>query len=65
MILIYLVSAIAAIIAYLFTAKLNKISRIAIVLLIFGVPSVLTTAFVFFIGDKAPPNAVTVQTKTQ
>jgi hypothetical protein len=52
--------AVAAVIAYALAARLRPRARIAIALLVFVVPCVGVTAFVFAVGDKAPPDAVTV-----
>lgn len=61
MILIYLFAAAAAIIAYFHITQLGMSARIGIALLIFGLPSVLVTLWMIMIGDKAPPDAVTVK----
>ena len=61
MTLIYLLAAILALAVYALTSKLGIITRVVIALLIFLIPAVLATVWIFMIGDKASPDAVTVQ----
>jgi hypothetical protein len=60
MILFYLLAAVAALIGYAVTFRLGVPIRIMIALLIFIIPSVSLTILVFIVGDKAPPDAITV-----
>lgn len=53
-------AALAAVIAYLAAARLRPMMRIVIALLVFVVPCAGLTAWVAAIGDKAPPDAVSV-----
>jgi hypothetical protein len=53
-------AALAAVIAYLVTARLKPMTRIVIALLVLVVPCAGLTALVVAVGDKAPPDAVAV-----
>jgi hypothetical protein len=61
--MIYLFAAIAAVVVYLLAARSRRTIRIAIALAVFVVPSAALTAWVFAVGDKAPPDAVTVRSQ--
>ena len=65
MILVYLLAAVAALVVYAVTARLGIVARVVIALLVFTIPSVAATVWVYMIGDKAPPDAVTVQPKNE
>lgn len=65
MILVYLSAAMAALAVYAVTARLGVITRVVVALLVFVIPSVSATVWVFMIGDRAPPDAVTVQPKSE
>lgn len=60
MILVYLLAAVAALIVYAFTSRLDMSIRVVIALLVFAIPVVSITLLVVKTGDKAPPDAVTV-----
>jgi hypothetical protein len=60
MIIIYLLALFAALITYSLTVKLAIIVRLMIAFFVFCIPSALVTVWVFFIGDKAPPDAVII-----
>jgi hypothetical protein len=60
LIALYMLAALAAIIAYLLAARFRPMTRMAIALLVFVVPCAGLTALVFAVGDKAPPDAVAV-----
>lgn len=52
MIFVYLLAAVAALIVYALTSRLGVTARIVVALLIFIIPSVSATVWVFMIGDK-------------
>ncbi len=58
--LVYLISAVAALIVYGLTSRFGFTARVVITLLVFAVPSVTATVWVFMVGDKAPSDAVIV-----
>lgn len=61
MIMLYLLAALAALVAYVVTARLRHLTRLSIALLVFVVPSATITVLVLAVGDKAPADAVTVR----
>lgn len=63
MMLVYLLAAVLALALYSVTARLGIVARAAIALLVFTIPSVAATVWVYVIGDKAPPDAEIVQPK--
>ena len=60
MILLYLVAAALAALAYICAARFRGRTRVLIALLVFLIPSVGVTALVVMVGDRASPDAVTV-----
>lgn len=60
MILLYLIAAALGAIAYMCAARLGRRARVAIAMLAFLVPAIGVTAWIAMIGDRAPPDAVTV-----
>ena len=60
MILAYLMAALAGVAVYLLTFRLHAGYRVMLTLLVFAVPSVIITVWVMAVGDRAPPDAVTV-----
>ena len=61
LLLVYTLAAVAALIAYIAGARLRPAVRTVVALLIFLVPAVGLTAWVFVLGDRAPPDAVSVE----
>lgn len=60
MILLVLASAVAALIAYALTKRLSAAKRTWLALLVFLAPPIAVVATVIAVGDRAPPDAVTV-----
>ena len=60
MILLYLIAAALGAIAYMRAARLGRRARVVIAMLAFLVPAIGITASFAIIGDRAPPDAVTV-----
>jgi hypothetical protein len=60
MLAIYLIFAAIALIAFACTSRVRRSRRIIITLLVFLVPSLGVTAWIVAVGDRAPPDAVTV-----
>lgn len=61
MILVYLVAAALAVATYVFTPGLTLPWRLVIALSVFLIPSLCATAWILRVGDKAPPDAVSVR----
>lgn len=60
MILAYLIAAIAGLAVYSLAFRLDAGYRVMLALLVFAVSSVIITVWVVVVGDRAPPDAVTV-----
>jgi len=60
LITLYVFAALAGAIAYFVAARLKVGTRIAIALMVFFVPCAVLTALVMAAGDKASPDAITV-----
>ena len=63
MILVYLLAFVAALIVFALTYQLGILARVLIALLVFAIPAALVTVWIIRVGDKAPPDAVTVSPK--
>jgi cytochrome bd-type quinol oxidase subunit 1 len=61
MIVLYLVFAGIALVVFACTSRMRRNLRMLTALLIFLIPSVGLTGWVVAVGDRAPPDAVTVQ----
>ena len=61
LIILYLLAALAAVIAYAVASRLGRAARVAIALAVFLVPSVAMTALVIKVGDQPLPGSVTFQ----
>ena len=60
MIVAYFVFFIVAVVAFLLMAQFSLPMRIAAAFIIFMIPSIALTVWVVRVGDKAPPDAVTI-----
>lgn len=63
MIVAYLAFLALGIVAFLLTAKFSLPIRIAVALAVFVIPSIVLTVWVARVGDKPPPDAITVVPK--
>ena len=63
MIFLYIFFLLLSIIVFLLTKKLTLASRIVLALCIFIILTVGATLLILKIGDKAPPDAITVYPK--
>lgn len=60
MIISYLAFFVLAVVVFIFTVRLGLPLRLAVALAVFLIPSIVLTVLVFRIGDKPPPDAITV-----
>lgn len=60
MILLYILFLIAGVVTFFITAKLSIIFRLGIAVVVFVVPSIVMTYWILKVGDKAPPDAITI-----
>lgn len=60
MIFVYLLAVVAALIVYASTYRLGHYTRMLIAIIVFIIPSVSVTVWIYMVGDKAPLDAVTV-----
>lgn len=60
MIVVFLLAAVAALVVYSFGSRFGFSTRTVIALLVFLIPSVSATLWVYMAGDKASPDALTV-----
>lgn len=64
MISLYTLFLILGIAFYFLARNLNKKLRIIIAILIFIVPSIIATIWIIQVGDKPPPDAITIYPKS-
>lgn len=60
MTILYLLAAVAALIAYALTARFGISTRLLIAAAVFAIPAISVTVWVVVVGDKAAPGSVTV-----
>ena len=63
MILVFLLSGVAALVVYALTPSLGFSTRLVVAFLVFVIPSVLVTSWLYVVEDKATKDAVTVKQK--
>ena len=60
MILLYILFFVCGVIAFFVMSRLGIYMRVSIALAIFVIPSLVATLWIIKIGDKAPPDAITI-----
>jgi uncharacterized membrane protein len=60
MILLYILAAMAGLVMYFLTFRLNNKRRFVLAILVFAIPAVVATVWVFVVGDQPKLGAVTV-----
>jgi uncharacterized membrane protein len=60
MILLYILAAMAGLVMYFLTFRLNNKRRFVLAILVFAIPAVVATVWVFVVGDQPQLGAVTV-----